>query len=208
MKQYAYIGIAGALTMAIADIVLLGQPVSGSHFDLSGFGAMEYTDSRRAATGSLMGLVAAFFICFGYGYLRYYFRLAGTVAANWLFISLCSTMFFGGAFHAGYYFLVHPAIGPHIHPLIYQQYIGYLQTISYLGVPGFIAGSILFFKLSLHPAYPVWLRYANPLIVTVLVLAILYVIPAPVGGYIRPAFINLATAIVFVLSLKASHQHA
>ena len=208
MKQYAYIGIAGALTMAIADILLLGQPVSGSHFDLSDFGAMEYTDSRRAATGSLMGLVAAFFICFGYGYLRYYFRQAGASAANWLFISLCSTMFFGGAFHAGYYFLVHPAIGPHVHTLIYQQYIGYLQTISYLGVPGFIAGSILFFKLSLHPAYPVWLRYANPLIVMVLVLAILYVIPAPVGGYIRPAFINLATAIVFILSLKASHQHA
>lgn len=207
MKQYAYTGIAEALTMALADSILLGQPVSGSHFDLSSFGAMEYSNSQQAALGTLAGLVAAFFICFGYAYLRHFFRQAGAGEANWLFISLCSTMFFGGAFHAGYYFLVPPAIGPQLNSVVYQQHINYLQLISYLSVPGFIAGSILFFKLALHPAYPVWLRYANPLIVTVLVLGVLYFIPAPVGGYIRPAFINLASAIVFALSLKASQQH-
>lgn len=205
--MYAYIGIAGALTMALADIILLGQPVSGSYYDLSGFGAMSVVSMQRAQAGTLLGLVASFFICFGYWHLRQLFTPAHKAQAGLLFIALCSTMFFGGAFHAGYYFLALPESGPHINTATLQQYTHYLELISYMGVPGFIAGSILFFKLALNPAYPVWLKYCNPLVITILVLIPLYLLPTPIGGYIRPAFINLATAIVFGLSLKASNSY-
>jgi hypothetical protein len=69
-QKFALIGIAAALTMAVADVILLGQPVSGSHYNLASFGAMEHSGALRASIGSLLGLVAAFFICFGYWHLK------------------------------------------------------------------------------------------------------------------------------------------
>lgn len=200
MKLFAYTGIAAALTMATADVILLGQPVSGSYYDISSFGAVEHVSAARASVGSLLGLTASFFICIGFWHFKKLFNPVSNTLSTALFIALCSVMFFGGAFHAGYYFIAPTTTAPLL-PAMRQNFIQHLEIISGLGIPGFIIGSILFFKLALDNMFPKWFRYANPLIISSLVLGILYVLPAPVGGYIRPAFLNLATALFFSISL-------
>ncbi|HLP53046.1 MAG TPA: DUF6796 family protein [Chitinophagales bacterium] len=206
MNKYAYIGIAGALAMAASDIILLGQPASGSYYDLSSFGAVEHVGELRAALGSTLGMVSAFFTCFGFWYLKRMFNPVNERSATLLFILLSSMMFVGGAFHAGYYFLSQPGLNGHgyILPQATQEdFRAHLEMLSYLGVPGFVGGSILFFKLALNERYPNWLRYCNPLILTLIFLALFYFLPAPVGGYIRPTFINLATVALFLFTLRA-----
>lgn len=205
MKIYAYIGIAGALTMAISDVILLGQPVSGSYYDLSGFEAVEKVGQFRAALGSTLGMASSFFICFGFWYLKKKFEPVNERSATLLFILLSSMMFVGGAFHAGYYFLSQPGLSTHGYILpqaMQDDFRSHLEILSYLGVPGFVGGSILFFKLALNERYPKWLRYCNPLILTLVFLAAFCFLPAPVGGYLRPTFINMATASLFAIALK------
>lgn len=97
--------------MALSDVILLGQPVSGSQYDISSFGAMEHIDFIRASAGSMLGLVASFFICFGFWYLKSLFQEVNQKLSMLLFISLSSMMFFGGAFHAAYYFISVPGFG-------------------------------------------------------------------------------------------------
>jgi len=189
---------------------LLGLPVSGSYYDISSFGAMQHIDSMRAAFGSILGLVAAFLICFGFWFLKKMFEPVNEKLSTALFIALCSVMFFGGAFHAGYYFISVPGLSPELPNLIPQvvlnDFINHLEVLSYLGAPGFIIGSILFFKLSLDARYPKWLRYANPLTLTIMFLAVFYFLPAPVGGYLKPTFMNVATVSLFILSLIAQRN--
>jgi hypothetical protein len=208
MNKYAYIGIAGALTMAAADIILLGQPVSGSQYDVSSFGAMDHIDSIRADIGSTLGLVASFFICFGYWHLKKLFEPVNKNQSTILFIALSSVMFFGGAFHACYYFIANPGVAvdaPNLIPqVVLNDFRNHLEVLSYLGVPGFLIGTVLYYKLASNVRFAKWFRFTNPLIVSGFFLGLFYFLPAPVGGYIRPTFVNAATATMFILSLKAS----
>lgn len=193
--------------MAACDMILLAQPVSGHQYDLSSFGAMEYVDSFRAAIGSMGGLVCSFFICFGYWYLKTVFEGVSPKRAMWLFVVLSSSMFFGGAFHAAYYFISVPGLGlgqNPISPVILTDFRTHLEMLSYLGVPGFAAGSILFFQLAADGRFPTWFKYCNPLVLSLLFLALFYFLPAPVGGYIRPTFINMATSAMFIISFWVS----
>lgn len=191
----AYIGILGALGMAVCDIILLGLPVSGSQYDMSSFGAIGQINSHRAAIGCTCGLVFAFFICFGFWYLKTLFEPVNPKMAFWLFVSLSSMMFFGGAFHTGYYFVSAGNL-----PVKEHQF--YLEMISYLGVPGFLAGTILFFWLAMDARFPKWFKYCNPLVLCAAVLGLFMLLPAPVGGYLKPAFINVALIAFFCISLS------
>jgi hypothetical protein len=206
MKKYAWIGIAGALTMAVSDVILLGLPVSGSYYDISSLGALEHIDPLRAAPGSMLGLVASFFICFGFWHLKKLFEPVNRTLSTILFVALSSMMFFGGAFHAGYYFLANGGMNGEPLNLVPQAVLNdfrnHLEVLSWLGVPGFLTGAILYFKLGSDSRFPRWFRFSNPLLVSGFFLGLFYVLPAPVGGYIRPTFVNAATATVFILSLK------
>jgi len=61
-------------------------------------------------------------------------------------------MFFGGAFHAGYYFISKPGLSPESANLIPQvvlnDFTNHLEMLSYLGCGGFL--SEVFCFLSLH----------------------------------------------------------
>ncbi len=173
--------------MAACDMILLAQPVSGSYYDLSSFGAMGHISSIRAVWGSTLGLVCAFFICFGFWYLMQLFRNVSEKLAILLFISLCSVEFFGGAFHAGYYFLSDQRLVPSV---LIADYIQHLEWLSYLGVPGYIAGTILFYRLTLDPKFPKWFRYANPIVLHGILLLLFTILPAPIGGRLRSALLS------------------
>ncbi|MDB5283136.1 MAG: hypothetical protein JWO06_2211 [Bacteroidota bacterium] len=211
-RTSAYIGIAGALGMAASDIMLLGAPVSGHEYDLSSFGAMAHVASFRAEIASTFGLVCAFFICFGFWFLKRKFEVVNEKLSMVLFISMCSMMFFAGAFHAGYYFISFPGMWVslgEVNPIpvnILNDFRNHLEVLSYLGVPGFVVGTVLFFKLASDKRFPAWLKFCNPLVLCGVFLGLLYFLPAPVGGYLRPAFINLGTAVVFIASLLVEKE--
>lgn len=194
----AFVGIAGALGMAFCDMVLLAQPVSGSAYDLSSFAAMPDISAFRASLGSLVGIVCAFFICFGFWYLKEMFEPQNSKLALGMFAAFCSVEFFGGAFHAAYYFLS----GEHsVRPDALALYMSHLEKLSWLGVPGYLLGNILFFWFASNKKYPVWFRFANPLVVQGALLLMFTFLPAPIGGYLKPTFMNIGFAVFFFSAL-------
>jgi hypothetical protein len=199
----AYIGIAGALGMAFCDMVLLAQPVSGSAYDLSSFGAMPNVSAFRASLGSLLGIVCAFFICFGFWHVKQIFETDSKTQATVLFIAFCSVEFFGGAFHAAYYFIA----GEHsLRPDVVARFIHHLEILSWLGVPGYLIGTYLFYRLASGKKFPTWFRFSNPLFIQGAFLIVFTLLPSPYGGYLKPTFMNVGFAVFFFNSLLAAES--
>jgi hypothetical protein len=191
--------------MAFCDMVLLAQPVSGSTYDLSSFGAMPDVSAFRASLGSLLGIVCAFFICFGFWHLKEMFEPGKPRLALGMFAAFCSVEFFGGAFHAAYYFLS----GEHfVRPDVLITYTAHLERLSWLGVPGYITGTILFFWFASDKKYPVWFRFTNPLVIQGAFLLVFTILPAPLGGYLKPTFMNIGFAVFFFSALLVRDEHS
>ena len=189
----AYIGIAGAIGMAISDVILLSAPGAGWESDMSSFSSLAHVSQLRFTIGPLIGLVCSFFICFGFWYML-------------MFISLTSVMFFGGAFHAGYYFAGHAQYIGDV--TLYKAFISQLEIISYLSIPGLLLGTGIYVYLTgfVPNGFPRWLKFANLLVIQGLVLGAFIILPAPIGGYIKPTFVNVASLIFFLGNLRAKEK--
>lgn len=189
--------------MAFCDMVLLAQPVSGSTYDLSSFGAMPHVSAFRASVGSLAGIIFAYIICFGFWHIRQIFESSHQNLSNVLFIAFCSVEFFGGAFHAAYYFIS----GEHfLRPDVLDNFVRHLSFLSWLGVPGYLMGNFLFFRFASDKRYPTWFRFTNPLLIQGVFLLLFTIIPAPLGGYLKPTFMNVGFAVFFFSALLAKES--
>jgi hypothetical protein len=121
----------------------------------------------------------------------------------WMFASLVSVMFFGGAFHAGYYFAGHALLVGD--KSLYSAFISQLEIMSYFSIPGLLLSTGIYVYLTgfVPNRFPKWLKYANLLTIQAVVLAVFIVLPSPIGGYIKPTFVNVASLIFFILNLRA-----
>jgi hypothetical protein len=202
----AYIGIAGAAGMAISDVILLSVPGAGWESDMSSFSSLEHVSLLRMTIGPLIGLVCSFFICFGFWYVSRKLAHLNERLAMIMFVSLTSVMFFGGAFHAAYYFAGHALyVGDTV---LYKAFISQLEIMSYLSISGLLLGTGIYVYLTgfVPNSFPKWLKFANLLLIQGAVLAAFMIIPAPVGGYIKPTFVNVASLIFFILNLEAKEK--
>jgi hypothetical protein len=202
----AYIGIAGAIGMAISDVILLSVPGAGSESDMSSFSSLVHVSLLRMAIGPLVGLVCSFFICFGFWYIRQKLAHLNDKLSMLMFISLASVMFFGGAFHAGYYFAGHALyVGDMV---LYNAFISQLEIMSYLSIPGLLLGTGIYVYLTgfVPNGFPKWLKFANLIVIQGLVLGVFMILPAPIGGYIKPTFVNVASLLFFVINLKVKES--
>lgn len=198
----AYIGIAGAVGMAISDVILLSVPGAGWESDMSSFSSLAHVSLLRITIGPLLGLVSSFFICFGFWYVSRKLAYLNEKLSMWMFASLVSVMFFGGAFHAGYYFAGHALlVGDKV---LYDAFITQLEIMSYFSIPGLLLSTGIYVYLTgfTPNRFPKWLKFANLLTIQAAVLAIFLILPAPIGGYIKPTFVNVASLIFFIINLQ------
>jgi hypothetical protein len=198
----AYIGIAGALGMAVSDVVLLSVPGAGWESDMSSFSSLAHVSLIRMTVGPLIGLVCSFFICFGFWYIKQKLSHLNERLSMIMFVSLVSVMFFGGAFHAGYYFAGHALFAGDMR--LYHSFISQLEIMSYLSIPGLLVSTGIYVYLTgfVPNGFPKWLKFANLLVIQGVVLGLFMIIPSPIGGYIKPTFVNVATVIFFIINLK------
>ena len=199
---YAYIGIAAAIGMAISDVILLSVPMAGWESDMSSFSSLAHVSLPRMTIGPLIGLVCSFFICIGFWYIQQKLAQLNERLSMLMFVSMVSVMFFGGAFHAGYYFAGHALyVGDMV---LYKAFISQLEIMSYLSIPGLLISTGIYVYLTgfVPNGFPKWLRYTNLLVIQGLVLGVFLLLPAPVGGLIKPTFVNVATLIFFIINLK------
>lgn len=203
---FAWIGIGGALAMAASDVVLLSVPGAGWDSDIASFSSLAHVSLWRLKYGPLLGWLSSFFICSGFWFVAQKLRHLQPRLAGIMFLSLSSMMVFGGAYHAGYYFAGHALYAGQ--QALYEAFIGQLKIMSYFGVPGLLAGTGIYVYLlaALPNKFPKWLKFTNLLALQAIFLALFSLLPAPVGGLIKPTFINLASIAFFWINLKVSEQ--
>lgn len=203
----AYIGIAGAAGMAVSDVILLSVPGAGWESDMSSFSSLAHVSLVRMTVGPLIGLVCSFFICFGFWYVSRKLAHLNERLSMIMFVSLTSVMFFGGAFHAGYYFAGHALYAGNLE--LYKAFISQLEIMSYLSIPGLLIGTGIYVYLTgfVPNGFPKWLKFANLLVIQGIVLGAFMILPAPVGGYIKPTFVNVASLLFFLLNLYAEDKN-
>jgi len=198
----AYIGIAGAAGMAVSDVILLSVPGAGWESDMSSFSSLAHVSLLRMTIGPLIGLVCSFFLCFGFWYIRQKLAHLNEKLSMVMFVSLVSVMFFGGAFHAGYYFAGHALYSCDAE--LYKAFISQLEIMSYLSIPGLLIGTGIYVYMTgfVPNGFPKWLKFANMLVIQGVVLGAFMILPSPIGGYIKPTFVNVATLVFFIINLK------
>ena len=202
----AYIGIAGAAGMAISDVILLSVPGAGWESDMSSFSSLAHVSLWRMTVGPLVGLVCSFFICFGFWYISRRLAYLSEKLSMLMFICLTSVMFFGGAFHAGYFFAGRALWQGDM--VLYKAFISQLEIMSYLSIPGLLLGTGIYVYLTgfVPNGFPKWLKFANLIVIQGVCLGICMLLPAPIGGYIKPTFVNVASLIFFIINLKAKEK--
>lgn len=184
--------------MAGCDVILLGVPQSGYAGDIYSFSSLAQVSMTRIQIGASFGLLSSLIICLGYWYLWQTLRPYSTRLAGWMLAAFTFYGVLGGAFHAGYYFA-----GAAIHRgdlALYFRFIYRLQLLAILAGVGTVIGSLLYVYiiLRLRQHLSRWYAVSNLLVCQGIALAGTYILPAPVGGYIRPMFINLGTLLFFI----------
>jgi hypothetical protein len=202
----AYIGIAGAAGMAVSDVILLSVPGAGWESDMSSFSSLAHVSLLRMTVGPLIGLVCSFFICFGFWYIRQMLAHLNEKLSMLMFISLASMMVFGGAFHAGYFFAGRALYEGNT--ILYNAFISQLEIMSYLSIPGLLIGTGIYIYLTgfVPNGFPKWLKFTNLLVLQGIFLGVFMILPAPIGGYIKPTFVNLASLTFFIINLRAAEN--
>jgi len=202
----AYIGIAGAAGMAVSDVILLSVPGAGWESDMSSFSSLAHVSLLRMTVGPLIGLVCSFFICFGFWYIRQMLAHLNEKLSMLMFISLASMMVFGGAFHAGYFFAGRAVYEGNT--ILYNAFISQLEIMSYLSIPGLLIGTGIYIYLTgfVPNGFPKWLKFTNLLVLQGIFLGVFMILPAPIGGYIKPTFVNLASLTFFIINLRAAEN--
>lgn len=121
-------------------------------------------------------------------------------------VAFISVMFFGGAFHAGYYFAGRALWQGDV--ALYNAFIAQLQIMSYLSIPGLLLGTgIYVYQTGFVPnGFSKWLKYANLLALQALCIGVFMMLPVPIGGYIKPTFVNVANLLFFVINLSAEER--
>ncbi len=197
-RSFLYTGIAGAVAMAGCDVILLGVPQSGYAGDIYSFSALAQVSMTRIQIGASFGLLSSLIICLGYWYLWQTLRPYSSRLAGWMFAAFAFYGVLGGVFHAGYYFA--GAAMHHGELILYFRFIHRLQLLAILAGAGAVIGSLLYVYILLRRQqhFSRWYAVGNLLICQGIALAGTYILPAPLGGYIRPMFINLGTLLFFI----------
>ena len=202
----AYIGIAGAAGMAVSDVILLSVPGAGWESDMSSFSSLAHVSLMRMTVGPLIGLVCSFFICFGFWYVGRRLAHLNERLATLMSVCLISVMFFGGAFHTGYFFAGRALWENDM--VLYKAFISQLEIMSYLSIPGLLIGTGIYIYLTsfVPNGFPKWLKYTNLLVLQGVFLGVFMILPAPIGGYIKPTFVNLASLTFFIINLRVKEN--
>jgi hypothetical protein len=180
--------------------------MAGWQSDMSSFSSLAHVSLMRITIGPLIGWVSSFFICFGFWYIKQKLAHLNEKLAMVMFIALSSMMVYGGGFHAAYFFAGRALADGHMD--LYNAFLSQLEIMSYVGVPGLLIGvGIYVYLLSRVPnGFPKWLKFANLLVLQGIFLGIFIILPAPIGGLIKPTFINLASLVFFVINLLVEEK--
>jgi hypothetical protein len=202
LTSLAVIGCAGTV---IADILLLGRPISGAKYFCVYPTTMAEVSFGRLWIGNTAGLVIFPLELCGVWLLHQVLRYSDERLAWIVLLTLGFTLLGAITVHCTSAFLgtglrVQRQLNNDVTNRMVQQLTTYRQTFSHITLVALIIGSIVFVVHVLMQAtpFPKWMAIVNPLILVALVRYLTALLPAPIGGYIAPGYFNIAMLLFFI----------
>jgi hypothetical protein len=203
------IGIAGVLLTIISDFILIGRPISANAFFKLGTESMADLSQWRITMGAFLGIIVIPFQIAGLATIYYGLKSAGKTKAVITVLTFAHTLMMAVAFHTSYAFI---ASGWNLYyelgsrDLVAEKMINrfgyYWRIIVIIMAVELVFSSAYFVFLILkgETLYPKWMAFFSPVCVLLYMYPVVLIAPKPLGGFIAPAFLNLATLVFFVMS--------
>lgn len=187
------LAIVGCIGTYMGDLLLLAVPLSGSEYYRIYQSAMINSSHARLLTGNTLGLVFLPLQLFGLWLLHLALSRSHLWLSRLVFFTLAYSVLSGLAYHVTFAFLgtglqVDQQLNNTVTRLMIEQYKAYNLTLFRFAQVSLSIGALLFAIQVLwkETLFPKWIAILNPLLLLFLVRFLTSLIPAPVGGYIRP----------------------
>jgi hypothetical protein len=203
------VGIAGVLLTIISDFILIGRPNSSNSFLKLGTESMAYLPSWRITAGAFIGIIVLPFQLAGLTSVFQGLKPSGRVMPLVVVIVDAHALIMGVAFHISYAYIgtgwkLYHQSGPgnEILSELVKKFDFYWKIIVFIMLFELLASSIIYMLLIIRGKtwYPKWMAVFNPLCVSLLIFPLIYILPAPIGGFIGPAYFNISTLAFMSLS--------
>lgn len=200
------IGIIGALITIISDFILVGRPTNAYSFLRDGTESMAGLAQWRITIGTFLGVVVLPFQIGGLIVVYYGLKPAGKLISLVVVAIAAHALMMGVAFHAAYAFI---GSGWKLYYETGLNNINIAELINKFDFYWKIIIIIMFGELALSSVgfvliiltrktlFPKWMAVLNPFCVYVFMFPLIFVLPAPAGGYIASAYLNLSTVVFF-----------
>lgn len=199
----------GVFLTIVSDLLLIGRPNSAYSFLLLGTESMADISHWRITAGALFGVFVLPFQLAGLVPMYYGLKSSGKVLPAAVLIACAHAITMGVAFHVSYAYIgsgwklyYEIGVGDKVVAELMSRYEFYWKIIVYIMIIELFAGSAIFAFLIIKgkSLYPKWMALLNPFIVLVILFPIIFSLPYPIGGYVAPAFFNIATLVFFTIS--------
>lgn len=206
---FGIVGIVGVFLTIISDFLLIGRPNSAYSFLWLGTESMADISQWRITAGALFGVFVLPFQLAGLIPMYYGIKPSGKVLPFAVLIICAHAITMGVAFHVSYAYIgsgwklyYEIGIGDKIVEALMNRYEFYWKIIIFIMFAELFSSSAIFAFLILRgkTLYPKWMSIFNPFFVLIILFPIIFSLPHPVGGYIAPAFFNIATLAFFCIS--------
>lgn len=203
------VGIAGVLLTIISDFILIGRPNSASSFLKLGTESMAYLPDWRITAGAFMGIIVLPFQLAGLISVYEGLKPSGRVMPLIVVLTEAHALIMGVGFHVSYAYigtgwrLHHQAgIGNEITLELVKKFDYYWNIIVFIMLAELLFSSIIYAVLIIRgkTRYPKWMAAFNPLCISLLLFPLIFILPAPIGGFMGPACFNISTLAFMSLS--------
>lgn len=203
------VGVLGVLLTLVSDFILIGRPVSSYSFFKLGTESMAAFPQWRITIGTFLGILVIPMQLAGLLPMYYSLKFAGKVKALIVVLINAHTLILAVAFHVSYAFIASGwklyyeiGAGDAIALKLLKRFNYYWKILIIIMTIELLFSSIFYAVIILRgkTLYPKWMALFSPIFVLGYTYLIILFIPHPVGGFVAPAFLNLATLIFLILS--------
>jgi hypothetical protein len=203
------VGIFSVFVTIISDLILLGRPATAYSFFELGTESMAGIVQWRITSGTFIGVFMLPFQIAGLISVYHGLRPSGKLLPALVILADAHALIMGVAFHTSYAFIANGwklfyATSPDNLNMseIMQKFDFYWKLIIIIMLAELVFSSIIFVLLVMSgkTMYPKWMALLNPLCVILCMFLVIPPIPAPVGGFVGPTTLNMATLIFFIIS--------
>lgn len=199
------VGIIATVLTIISDFILLGKPNSAYNYFKLGTETMATIPQFRITLGTFIGVIMIPFQIAGIIAIYFGLKPGGKIPSIFVVILMIHASIMGVAFHISYGYIgtMWRFYYKNANPLtVIHEFNYYWELLLIIITIEVTIASIIYVFLILKrkTLYPKWLIFFNPFCIVFYTYFIILSMPYPIGGFLGPAFLNLATLVFLTVT--------